>query len=122
MTDREKAIVMAYTGISMLVGDKFSIFHEYIEKICGRPIWTHQLAEKKVWNKIKEKSEPDFIQLCRETTETTKHGHWVKANSPCMEYYCSVCGFGCGYYDVNTYSITRYCPDCGAKMDGKENK
>ena len=31
MTDREKAIVMAYTGIAMLTGEKFPIFHEYVE-------------------------------------------------------------------------------------------
>lgn len=32
MTDREKAIVMAYTGACMLAGDKFQIFHEYVKE------------------------------------------------------------------------------------------
>lgn len=36
MTDREKAIVMAHTGICMLTGDKFRIFHKYVEDIMGR--------------------------------------------------------------------------------------
>lgn len=63
MTDREKAIVMAHTGICMLAGDKFSIFHKYIEDICGRPIWTHELANANVINEIKEKSKPDFLRL-----------------------------------------------------------
>jgi len=66
MTDHEKAIVSAYTGITMLTGEKFSIFHKYIEDICGRPIWTHELANEKVVNEIKEKSKPDFIRLCEE--------------------------------------------------------
>lgn len=35
MTDREKAIVMAYTGICMLKGDKFQIFHKYVDKLIG---------------------------------------------------------------------------------------
>ena len=35
MTDKEKAIIMAYTGIAMLVGDKFDIFHQYIEEKMG---------------------------------------------------------------------------------------
>lgn len=64
MTDQEKAIVMAHTGICMLAGDKFSIFHKYVEEICGRPIWTHELANENVINEIKEKSKPDFLRLC----------------------------------------------------------
>ena len=75
MTDREKAIVMAYTGIAMLAGDKLDIFHKYIEKICSRPIWTHELADKAVWDEIKEKSKSDFIKLCKETTETEPIRH-----------------------------------------------
>jgi len=70
MTDRERAIVMAYTGACMLSGEKFSIFHRYIEEICGRPIWTHELAIESVINEIKEKSKADFIRLCAEGVET----------------------------------------------------
>lgn len=66
MTDKEKAIVTAYTGVTMLTGDKLSIFYEYIESILGRPVWTHELADKAVWNEIKEKSKVDFLRLCRE--------------------------------------------------------
>ena len=33
MTDKEKAIVMAHTGICMLSGDKFQIFHKYVKKV-----------------------------------------------------------------------------------------
>ena len=65
MTDREKAIVMAYTGVTMLSGEKFQIFHEYIEKILGRPVWTHELGNELVWNEIKEKSKDDFIEICK---------------------------------------------------------
>ena len=62
MTDREKAIVMAHTGICMLAGEKFSIFHEYVEKILDRPVWTHELPALE--SQIKEKSKPDFLKLC----------------------------------------------------------
>lgn len=65
MTDKERAIIMAYTGISMLTGDKFSIFHKYIEDILGRPVYTHELANKSVCEEIKEKSKKDFIELCK---------------------------------------------------------
>lgn len=67
MTDREKAIVMAHTGICMLTGDKFQIFHKYVEDIMGRPVCTHEMA----WlaDDIKEKSKPDFLKLCEEVGE-----------------------------------------------------
>lgn len=65
MTDKEKAIIMAYTGVAMLTGEKFSIFHKYIEDLMGRPIFTHELANKEIWDELKEKSKEDFINLCR---------------------------------------------------------
>lgn len=66
MTDREKAIVMAYTGVTMLSGEKFSIFHKYIEDIMERPVFTHELGSELVWEQIKEKSRADFLKLCEE--------------------------------------------------------
>lgn len=62
MTDREKAIVMAYTGTCMLTGDKFQIFHKYIEDIMKRPVYTHELPY--IADEIRKKSEFDFIALC----------------------------------------------------------
>ena len=66
MTDREKAIVMAYTGVCMLKGDKFNIFHQYIEELMGRPVYTHELGFLEY--EIREKAKEDFIKLC-ETSE-----------------------------------------------------
>ena len=68
MTDREKAIVMAYTGFCMLSGDKYNIFHKYVEDIMGRTVYTHELADKMVIDEIKEKAKDDFIALCADTT------------------------------------------------------
>lgn len=64
MTDRERAIVMTYTGICMLTGDKFKIFHKYIENIMGRPVFTHELADEQIQQELKEKARPDFLKLC----------------------------------------------------------
>lgn len=66
MTDREKAIVMAYTGVCMLNEGKFRIFHKYIEELIGRPIYIHELGNSEVAELIKEKAKDDFIKLCRE--------------------------------------------------------
>lgn len=64
MTDREKAIVQAHTGIVMLEGEKFNLFYEYLEELYGRPVYTHEIP----FIDMKEKSRPDFIKLCREDT------------------------------------------------------
>jgi len=60
MTKREAAIVSAYTGF--LIGE-FADCHKYIEEIIGRPVWTHELGDKNVINKIKELSRNDFLNI-----------------------------------------------------------
>lgn len=79
MTDREKAIVMAYTGYCMLAGDKLSVFYEYVESIMGRPVYTHEMGTKVVDNLIKEKAKPDFIALCADESRSEKPNKWIVA-------------------------------------------
>lgn len=61
MTKEEKLIVSAYTGILMT---DFDSLHEFIEKKLGRPVWTHELADRLVWNELKETLKEDFLKLC----------------------------------------------------------
>ena len=69
MTKRECAIVMAHTGICMLTGEDFNIFHKYVEEIMGRPVWTHEMGIPEVAEEIKEKSLDDFLELCKNATD-----------------------------------------------------
>ena len=92
MTDREKAIITAYTGITMLTGDKFSIFHKYIEDILGRSVWTHELADHDVWEEIKEKSKSDFLELCK--NEETREWIPIKMRPGTDEEYEDFCKYG----------------------------
>ena len=87
MTDREKAIVMAYTGACMLTGDKFQIFHKYVEDIMGRSIWTHEMAQ--LADEIKEKSKDDFMSLCAD--ENSNEWIPVKYNRPIVGQDVEVC-------------------------------
>ena len=56
MTLHEKVVLSAYTGILMC---DFSEVHKYIEKLLGRPVWTHELASEALCHY------PD----CRHTTD-----------------------------------------------------
>ena len=66
MTDREKAIGMAYTGVCMLQGDKLSVFYDYVEEIMGSRIDTLGIAI--LAENIKHRSRPHFIKLCKDET------------------------------------------------------
>ena len=84
MTDREKAIVMAHTGICMLTGDKFQIFHKYVEDIMGRPIMTHEIGL--LADTIKEKAKADFIALCADESCPEKPNKWIPVSERLPEY------------------------------------
>lgn len=75
MTDREKAIVMAYTGKCMLTGNKFQIFHKYVEDIMGKPIMTHEMAF--LADAIKENSKADFLALCADESNSENPSEWI---------------------------------------------
>lgn len=104
MTDKEKAIVMAYTGACMLTGDKFQIFHKYIEEIMDRPIMTHDIG----WleDEIKEKSKADFIALC-----VDESGSENPNKSKTVLYS------GDGYADGYMVYDMAECPNCGYEYE-----
>lgn len=97
MTDREKAIVMAHTGICMLAGEKFGVFHAYIEDIMGRPVYTHELAIQSISDEIKEKSRDDFMKLCMEEQEPCSAAISRQAVLDLIEHYNSD-GLGSVFY------------------------
>lgn len=43
-----------------------------------------------------------------------RHGKWTKSSPYNRFMNCSVCGFG------QSHTTFKYCPDCGAKMDGEK--
>lgn len=105
MTNREKAIVMAHTGICMLEGEKLGVFYQYLNELYGRPVYTHEW----VTLDIKEKSKPDFLQLCKEEEPSAeRRGRWIET---LFSWRCSVCG------EEQDYSVYfKHCPNCGAQM------
>lgn len=70
MTKHECAVIMAFTGVAMLKGNDIDIFYEYVAKILGRPVYTHEMAM--LSEEIKEAARNDFVQLCRSASAKTK--------------------------------------------------
>ena len=62
MTYQECVIVSAYTGYLMC---DFDDMHKYIEEKVGRPIWTHEMADKNCQDMIRKAVRSDFLALCQ---------------------------------------------------------
>lgn len=62
MTDYEKAVMMAFTGVCTLKGDKLEVFYRYLEQLYHEPIYTHEIPQ--LANDIKERSRQDFYRIC----------------------------------------------------------
>ena len=64
-----------------------------------------------------------FDRIPAADVEEVKHGEWILEREPNGEpycFHCSVCDDDFHYISI----VTKYpyCPNCGAKMDGKGNK
>ena len=105
MTNREKAIVTAYTGICMFEGEEFKEFYSYLSELYGRPVYTHEL----VTLDIKERSKDDFIELCRSVEPETMKvirckdcKYWHREIQNGIEYFnfsfCILNHYGDGHY------------------------
>ena len=52
-----------------------------------------------------------------------RHGRWIESTIPCEQYVCSECGGAAWYYDYNgDVAKSKYCPNCGARMDGEDDE
>lgn len=69
--------------------------------------------------------EDDFLELVDDEpaadVQEVKHGHWIPERDPDENnriqcYHCSVCDDDFHY--IGAFIATKYCPCCGARMDG----
>lgn len=64
MTDREKAIVMAHTGQTMLPKDKMNVFFCYVIELMGKKDYVPVYHD--IYEEIKRRSTADFLAICKE--------------------------------------------------------
>ena len=65
LTSEQAAIIGAYTGVTC---GPFSDVHGYIERVMGRPVWTHEMGSKAFMEKVREAAKADFLALCAEAS------------------------------------------------------
>lgn len=118
MTDREKAVVMAYTGIAMLAGEKLGVYYRYVEGLLGRPVLTHELGSSSVQAEIAARAREDFVALCQEDGSPVAAGIGGTRGEHDYRswwYQCGVCGCPVDYGD-------HYCRRCGRAIRWQERQ
>lgn len=58
---KEQGIIL--TGFTGKLCCNFSDFHEDVEKKLRRPVFTHELADQELWEKIKEMYREEFMKI-----------------------------------------------------------
>lgn len=79
------------------------------------------LSDDETLKKIKPKLNriEEIVLKWQKKSKNQKTGHWIESNIPNEKYACSECGGACWYYDFKgEVAKSKYCPNCGAKMEG----
>jgi hypothetical protein len=63
LSHEQAIVVSAYTGVLVC---NFADMHEAVEARMGRPVFTHEFANKEVWSQIKALFKDDFLALVPE--------------------------------------------------------
>lgn len=92
--------------------DKWEFF---LGQRAGRELWAEKSKE------IQDKDIEDFnrdMNIIRKAIEAepVRHGEWIVEHKESIR--CSECCFNRAQIKIPL----DYCPNCGAKMDGKENE
>lgn len=71
LTREQAAIIGAYTGIMC---GPFGDVHAAIERVMGRPVWTHEMASSELMSEVRERIKPEFLALCAPDTPMPEGG------------------------------------------------
>ncbi len=86
-------------------------------KGLGRSWWSHSVMLKdNIVQLMKDAPEADVVEV--------RHGHWEDRPNPQWKAYdirhCSKCGWNIPKNNLRKKDLNwNYCPECGAKMDGR---
>ena len=115
MNRQEAILLSAYTGYMLLPSGEFGYVHEKIEKALGRPVWTHELAQKEVHERIKVALLPELKILLDNIIDMTPDPDTglVKCGCGGKAVYEE---FFDGFFNIDRVT----CETCGIKVDTAE--
>ena len=67
-----------------------------------------------IYIKALEDSDAELLKIPAADVEPVRHGKWIPYNAKKCLYTCSEC-------NALPKDKTKYCPNCGARMDGGKN-
>ena len=119
LTKKEAAVIEAYTGVAMLVGDDRKYLYDYLSEVVGIPVYTHEIPH--IVDVYKDEVKRDFVEICKSISDADVQEivrcrdcmYYYKAVE-CQEYYC---GKAIGLVEANFDSFCSY----GKKMEGDSN-
>ena len=105
LSSRRREVVLS----KLIYADK--LIARYCEENCGIPRQEcERVYECDACDLVKEIEKEPAVDA-----ELVRHGEWI--DTPIGTIECSECG--CGFNLVGMF--THYCPNCGTKMDKKQN-
>lgn len=78
------------------------------------------------WNEALDQLASDIEDMPAADVRPERHGYWKKEREEILPlklrnlHICNICG--CWYDQDAIGEIFAYCPNCGAKMDGRESE
>ena len=93
------------------MAEKEYIERETIEKAFAEEIRTNYLDD---YAKGFQAALLAIMSIPSADVAPVRHGRWIECNYG-LTFECSECKY------PTEYSLTNYCPNCGAKMDGDKN-
>lgn len=61
LTKEQAIVITGFTG--RMATKDFGTFHKDVEARLGRPVWTHQFADKEFFDEIRELYRKDFLAM-----------------------------------------------------------
>lgn len=84
-----------------------SLAKEHADKTIDPTRYVNEAVHKKIQMLINATESADVVEV--------RHGRWLKHYECCDAFVCSECG-------APSIVVKKYCCECGAKMDGKEQE
>ena len=110
LTKKEAAVIEAYTGVAMLVGDDRKYLYDYLSEVVGIPVYTHEIPH--IVDVYKDEIKRDFVKICKSISDADVQ-EIVRCRDCKFNGYCSV-------QDYVMFKDDNYCSR-GIRMDGDEN-